>query len=82
MKILLTSRYMLTDDHAASSYGQAVLVNRVTGEFYGPGDIIKAYPSWEYELVADVVRRFTEVWMFSPDELRVIEGFIRLGRLA
>lgn len=29
-----------TTDHAASSYGQPVLVNDATGTAYGPGDIL------------------------------------------
>jgi hypothetical protein len=33
-------KYILTTEHAASSYGQPVLVNTETNEAYGIGDIL------------------------------------------
>ena len=34
-------RFKLTMDHAASSYGQPVLVDRETSEAYGPADLLE-----------------------------------------
>lgn len=45
MQVNLSGSWELSTDHAASSYGQPVLVNRATGEAFGPGDILKPYPS-------------------------------------
>jgi hypothetical protein len=42
MKATLAPSWDLTTEHAASSYGQPVLVNRGTGEAFGPGDILAA----------------------------------------
>jgi hypothetical protein len=35
------ARFKLTTEHAASSYGQAVLVDLETGEAYGPADLLE-----------------------------------------
>jgi hypothetical protein len=42
MTVRLSGTWELSTDHASSSYGQPVLVNRSTGEAFGPGDIRKA----------------------------------------
>ena len=34
-------RFELTTEHSASSYGKAVLVDRETGEAYGPADLLE-----------------------------------------
>jgi len=36
----MSKEYILTTEHAASSYGQPVLVNTETGQAYGEGDIL------------------------------------------
>ena len=36
-----TQRFELTTEHAAASYGQPVLVDRETGEAYGPADLVE-----------------------------------------
>lgn len=48
MKIILTDTWELNDEHSASSYGQPVLVNRKTGEAFGPGDMVRPHPSWGF----------------------------------
>jgi hypothetical protein len=44
MNMMIGSRWMLTTEHAASSYGQPVLVDKGTGRSYGPEDIILVGP--------------------------------------
>ncbi len=45
MKVTLTPSWELSTEHAASSYGQPVLVNRETGEAFGPADPVRPDPS-------------------------------------
>ena len=40
MKIYLSQSWELSDEHSASIEGRPVLVNKKSGEAYGPGDII------------------------------------------
>ncbi len=42
------ARFKLTTENAASSYGQAVLVDLETGEAYGPADLLEV----EGEIIA------------------------------
>ena len=60
MEAILAPSWILTTDHAASSYGQPVLVYRSTGEAYGPGDILKPYPSFDLAPAAYAVRRLAK----------------------
>jgi hypothetical protein len=46
-----------TDEHSASNDGIPVLANRGTGEAYGPGDTVRAYPSQDLVPAARVVDR-------------------------
>jgi hypothetical protein len=52
--------WTLTADHAASSYGQPVLVNRASGRAYGPADIVECYPSWGFMPAAKAVERMAD----------------------
>lgn len=60
MQVNLSGSWELSTDHAASSYGQPVLVNRTTGEAFGPGDILKPYPSYGFMSAAEAVRRLSK----------------------
>lgn len=60
MQVNLSGSWELSTDHAASSYGQPVLVNRATGEAFGPGDILKPYPSYGFMPAAEAVRRLSK----------------------
>jgi hypothetical protein len=57
MNIQLTPSYVLTTDHPCSSYDIPVLVNRSTGDAFGPGHMMQAYPSWPWQPAAHVVIR-------------------------
>jgi hypothetical protein len=57
MQHILTPSYILTNEHAASSYGVPVLLHRQTGHVYGPADIAVFYPSHGYDSAADFTLR-------------------------
>lgn len=59
MECILSPSWILTTEHSASNYGMPVLVNRGTGEGFGPGDIIVPYPSWGYMMARDAVKRLS-----------------------
>lgn len=81
MQVTLTPSYELSDEHSASSYGQGVLVNRKSGEAFGPGDIIRAYPCWPFQPASQAVERMTRrLDRFGRDKRAFIQGFIRFGK--
>jgi hypothetical protein len=80
MKISLTPSFELTNEHSASSYGQLVLVNRDTGEAFGPADIIKPYPSWSYMPAAKAVERMAAKKKLTDEERSFVERFIKFGQ--
>lgn len=80
MKVNLSGSWELSTDHAASSYGQPVLANRTTREVFGPGDILKPYPSYGFMLAADAVRRLSKTAKLDAEELALVEKFADLGR--
>jgi hypothetical protein len=49
MFVVLSPTWVLTDEHRASIYDKPVLMDRGTNEVYGPGDIVRPYPSWDFE---------------------------------
>ena len=78
MEIVLKPSWILTTDHSASSYGQPVLVNRGTGEAFGPGDVLQAYPSWGYTPAFHAVRRMMKTAVLSEEEKEICGRFTRL----
>jgi len=74
----LSPSWQLTTEHAASSYGQPVLVHRGTGEAYGPADIIKAYPSYGPMPAVDVVRRLAKTANLDKEGKALVARFIGL----
>jgi hypothetical protein len=79
MKVALTPSFELTTKHPASSYGQPVLVNRGSGEAFGPGDILQPFPSWEFQTAAYAVHRMAEVKTLTPAESALASKFTELG---
>ncbi len=75
MKALLTGTWELSTDHAASSYGQPVLVNRPTGEAYGPADVVKAYPSYGFMPAAAAVARMARTANLDEDGKAQVASF-------
>jgi hypothetical protein len=79
MKASLSPSWALTTEHAASSYGQPVLVNRGTGEAYGPGDVVMLYPSHGYTKAADGVRRLAKTAHLTKAGAALVAKFCGLA---
>ena len=76
MKVTLVPNWQLTSEHAASSWGQPVLVNRTTREAYGPCDMVKCYSSWDWMTAADAVRCMAKMRKQSARGLGAIKAFL------
>lgn len=79
-KVALTPSFELSTEHAASSYGQPVLVDRGSGEAYGPGDILRPYPSWGWTTGAAAVERMTATKKLTNEEREFVERFVSFGK--
>lgn len=75
MREVIFKSWKLTTDHAASSYGQPVLVNRATGEAFGPGDIVQCYPSWGYLPAALAVDRLAAAESLDDEQIALVSRF-------
>lgn len=85
MQVNLSGSWELSTDHAASSYGQPVLVNRTTGEAFGPGDILKPYPPYGFMPAAEAVRRLSKTADLDAegrDLVAKFADFLKDGRTA
>jgi hypothetical protein len=80
MQVNLRSSWELTNEHAASSYGQPVLVNRGSGEIFGPGDILTPYPSWGFMIAAEAVERMAKTKKLTYDEQIFVDRFVNFGK--
>jgi len=77
MTVKLSPSWTLTTEHAASSYGQPVLVHRTDGVAYGPGDIVKPYPSYGYMTAAAAVARLAKTARLD-DEGKALVGRFKI----
>ena len=75
MKVSLTPSFDLSDEHAAGSYETPLLVNRHTGEKYGPADILTAYPSWGPITPSSTVLRMVHAKELTADEREFVDRF-------
>ncbi len=75
MKAKLAPSWELSTEHAASSYGQPVLVHRTTGDAYGPGDIVRPYPSYGLMRAVDAVRRLAKTAKLNAEGRALVEQF-------
>jgi hypothetical protein len=79
MKIHLSSSWDLSTDLAVPSHDRPVLVNRTTGQAFGPADIVMLYPSYGLMLACEAVRRLakTKNWKLDEDGLILIAQFCK-----
>ena len=75
METTLAPSWTLSTDHASSSYGQPVLVNRHTGTAYGPGDILQPYPSWSYAPASVHAQRMGRTADLDADGRAMLDKF-------
>jgi len=80
MKVTLLPSWELTTEHAASSHGQPVFVNRADNQAYGPADVLEPYPSWGWVTGAMAVKRMAARRKFTDDERAFVARFIDLGK--
>jgi len=80
MKIQLTPSFELSNEHAASSYGQPVLLHRATNEAFGPGDILSPYPSWGLMPASKAVERMARTKKLTYDEQQFVKKFTDFGK--
>ena len=78
MNATLSPSWELTDEYAASRDGQPVLVDRVTGDAYGPGDIVKAHPSMAHMPAALAVHRLAQAAELDTAEQALVARFVGL----
>jgi hypothetical protein len=76
MKASLSPFWELSTEHAASSYGQPVLVQRHTGQTFGPGDRVQLYPSYGYTTAAAAVSRFAKTAPLSTAAQALVARFV------
>ena len=78
MKASLSPTWELSDEHAMSSYGQPVLVQRSTGDACGPGDILQAYNSWGFLSAAQVVMRLATTNVLDAAGAALVARFLAI----
>jgi len=61
-----------------SSYDRLVLVNRSTGEVWGPGDLVEAYAFWGLLPAARVVARLAKTVRLTAGEKALVARFVGL----
>lgn len=72
----LSPSWKLSTEHAASSYGIPVLVNCASGEAFGPGDIVKPYPSWGFGPARDAVSRMAKTAHLDGEGTKLVSLFL------
>lgn len=77
MTVNLSPTWRLSTDHAAPSSGRPVLVNRTTGEAFGPGDIVRRpYPSCGFMSAGEVVRHLAKKAKLDDEGRDLVARFV------
>ena len=76
MKVILASSWALSNEYPASRYGQPALVYRSTGEAFGPGDLVQAYPMDRYTEAAKVVARLAKTASLDAESQALVTRFV------
>jgi len=72
MKATLRLSWELTTEHSASRNGQAVRVDRATGEAFGPADLVQPYPSMPHMPAALAVHRLAKAEQLDTAEQALV----------
>ena len=75
MTVTLSPPWSLSDTHATTSFGRPVLVNRETGEAYGPMDVVQLYPSNEPMLAKTAVMYLARTLRLTAGERQAVVWF-------
>lgn len=76
MKLQLSGEWSLSDEHAASSYGQPVLVT-ACGDAYGRADVVQLFAPYPWLPAHAAVIRFAATRRFTSDEADFIALFTK-----
>ena len=79
MKATLSPSWELSTEHAGSPAGQPVLVDRATGDAYGPDDVVESYPRMGWMPAALGVQRLAQAAELDAAQRALVARFI--GRL-
>jgi hypothetical protein len=81
MKVALTASWELSNEYSASSSEHTMLVNRTTGEGYGPEDLIRVYREWPiYPARVAVDHMLRTNKKLTDTERQFAERFIEFGK--
>jgi hypothetical protein len=75
MIVTLSGTWILSTEHAASSYGQPVLVHRPSCDAFGPADIVEAAPSYGLLPARDAVARLAKTATIGADGRALVARF-------
>ena len=78
MKATLTPSWELTTEHAAASDARPVLVNRTTGEAFGPGALVRLSECKALIPAALVVRRLAQAADLDEQARALVARFMAL----
>ncbi len=78
MRVNLKPAWELSDEHAASSDGHPVLVDRESGQAFGWADLVQCYPNWRYQPASKAVERMAQLVELSDKERMFVEKFVNL----
>ena len=76
MKAVLSVTWELSTEHPASTYGQPLLVNRDTGEAYGPSDIVQVYGHMGRMVAAKAVQRLAPAAELNVAQRVLVAQFV------
>jgi hypothetical protein len=76
VEIILAPSWVLTTEHAACSSGQPLLVDRSTGDAYGPDDIVQPYNTWNVIPAAEAVVRLAETQALNAEAQALVSRFV------
>lgn len=76
MKARLSLSWELTTEHAAASDARPVLVNRTTGEAFGPGALVRLPEGKALIPAALAVRRLAQAADLDEQARALVAGFV------
>jgi hypothetical protein len=77
MRVKLSPEWVLTTDHASSSYGRAVLVNEDNGNVYGPADFVSCYPESGFMMARYFVEKMALKLKLTEKQAQLVASFIK-----
>ena len=76
MHAILSPSWELSTEHAGSSYGHPVLVQRSSKQAFGPGDLVRVYPAWGFLPATKAVARLATLTRLDPQAQALVDRFV------